>query len=400
MANNLDESTTRLRVYIDKKFVSLGNVDLVEISGNSIPTQIYRDVPNNGFYDSIALESRWNGEVVQIDEPDKDINKVMLEFECYGTDSQSIHIQGRTLVNPVLAEDYEEEQELYHTVRFIADWGIHQDGSKILVKKYAHGERLGTLPTVDFEWSREKFANEVGFDGWFTTSNSTSGDQASEDVVVLRDLDYYSNWTRYLYYEFIGEDVVEEMDGSAGYTIGDLHGFSTTSYLRLVSYLDLNVLSFDFVVNATTGEDTMENEQEVIGCDAYGKDIEAGVWHDNFSWEFNHLNDFDCGDAAIIPELDTEYYMRLLKNEDTTRCYAREPDGNWVCDFTIENSKVNFPVTRFVFGNDGDAGYQDQWWHGIINLRYKSYIILEGIKYRFKPVPDDWTWDKPPSLVH
>ena len=49
-------------------------------------------MPNNGLYDSIALESRWNGEVVYLDEPEKDINKVMLEFECYGTDSQSIHI--------------------------------------------------------------------------------------------------------------------------------------------------------------------------------------------------------------------------------------------------------------------------------------------------------------------
>ena len=93
LPNNLDESTTRLRVYIDRKFISVGNVELVEISGNSIPLQIYRDSgANNGLYDSIALESRWNGEVVEINEPSKDINKVMLEFECYGTDSQSIHI--------------------------------------------------------------------------------------------------------------------------------------------------------------------------------------------------------------------------------------------------------------------------------------------------------------------
>lgn len=99
MANNLDESTTKLRIYIDKKYISIGNVELVEISGNSIPLQIYRDVPNNGFYDSIALESRWDGEVVEINEPSKDINKVMLEFECYGTDSQSIHIKGKTLIN-------------------------------------------------------------------------------------------------------------------------------------------------------------------------------------------------------------------------------------------------------------------------------------------------------------
>lgn len=100
MPNNLDESTTRLRVYVDRKFISIGNVELVEISGNSIPLQIYRDEgANDGLYDSVALESRWDGEVVEINEPEKDIHKVMLEFECYGTDSQSIHVQGKTLIH-------------------------------------------------------------------------------------------------------------------------------------------------------------------------------------------------------------------------------------------------------------------------------------------------------------
>jgi hypothetical protein len=78
LANNLDDSTTKLRIYIDKKYISVGNVEFVEISGNSIPLEIYRDVPNDGFYDSIALESRWNGEVVEYNDPEKDVNKVML----------------------------------------------------------------------------------------------------------------------------------------------------------------------------------------------------------------------------------------------------------------------------------------------------------------------------------
>lgn len=102
MPNNLEESTTHLRVYIDRKYISIGNVELVEISGNSIPLEIYRDTANDGFYDSIALESRWNGEIVEVKDPKKDINKVMLEFECYGTDSQSIHISGKTLINRAL----------------------------------------------------------------------------------------------------------------------------------------------------------------------------------------------------------------------------------------------------------------------------------------------------------
>lgn len=106
LPNNLDESTTRLRVYIDRKFVSVGNVELVEISGNSIPLQIYRDLgANDGLYDSIALESRWDGEVNEINDPAKDINKVMLEFECYGTDSQSIHVKGKTLINYALDDE-------------------------------------------------------------------------------------------------------------------------------------------------------------------------------------------------------------------------------------------------------------------------------------------------------
>lgn len=105
LPNNLDESTTKLRIYIDRKFISVGNVELVEISGNSIPLQIYRDSVNDGLYDSLALEGRWNGEVEEILEPAKDINKVMLEFEVYGTDSQSIHITGKTLINSFLDDN-------------------------------------------------------------------------------------------------------------------------------------------------------------------------------------------------------------------------------------------------------------------------------------------------------
>lgn len=103
LPNNLTESTTLLRLYVDRKFIGIGSVDLVEICGNSLPMWMYRDSgANSGLYDSIALESRWTGEVEEIVEPSKDVNKLMLEFECYGTDSQSIHLSGKTLVNPYL----------------------------------------------------------------------------------------------------------------------------------------------------------------------------------------------------------------------------------------------------------------------------------------------------------
>lgn len=171
MANNLDESTTRLQVFIDKKYISIGTVDLVEISGNSIPTQIYRDVPNNGLYDSIALESRWNGEVVQIDEPSKDINKVMLEFECYGTDSQSIHVQGKTLINRALnTTKYNPTQDstpvdpiVRLTLNFDPNGGVCDETSRTVVV----GEVIGELPSA----SREDWH----FDGWWTSPEPGMG---------------------------------------------------------------------------------------------------------------------------------------------------------------------------------------------------------------------------------
>ena len=194
MANNLDESTTRLQVFIDKKYISIGTVDLVEISGNSIPTQIYRDVPNNGLYDSIALESRWNGKVEQIDEPSKDINKVMLEFECYGTDSQSIHIQGKTLVNRALNEsEYGKVQENAPSsdvkqvvLTFYPNGGVVEETSRTAIV----GELFGELPTPFWEGHE--------FIGWYTGPGGDhlpDGIQVKEDSFVTSEMDnLYAHW--------------------------------------------------------------------------------------------------------------------------------------------------------------------------------------------------------------
>ena len=193
MANNLDESTTRLQVFIDKKYISIGTVELVEISGNSIPTQIYRDVPNNGLYDSIALESRWNGEVVQMDEPSKDINKVMLEFECYGTDSQSIHVQGKTLVNRALNEiEYGSEEsvpsEVERTVvSFDPNGGQVEETSRTAVV----GELIGELPIP----TRDGY----DFVGWFTGLGDAQPDgiQTHDDSFVTSDMEVlYAHWEK------------------------------------------------------------------------------------------------------------------------------------------------------------------------------------------------------------
>jgi hypothetical protein len=191
MSNNLDESTTRLQLFIDKKYISIGTVELVEISGNSIPTQIYRDVPNNGLYDSIALESRWTGEVTQIDEPSKDINKVMLEFECYGTDSQSIHIQGKTLVNQALnTTKYNPTQDstpvdpiVRLTLNFDPNGGVCDETSRTVVV----GEVIGELPSA----SREDWH----FDGWWTSPEPGMGLQIYSDDVVSGEYDtLYAHW--------------------------------------------------------------------------------------------------------------------------------------------------------------------------------------------------------------
>ena len=192
MANNLDESTTRLQVFMDKKYLSIGTIELVEISGNSIPTQIYRDVPNNGLYDSIALESRWNGEVVQIDEPSKDINKVMLEFECYGTDSQSIHIQGKTFINRALNENeygtYDNttsDTVQRKVLTFDPNGGIVDETSRVVVV----GELVGELPMPTMK--------ENKFLGWFTDvgGDSPDGVQVHEDSFVTSDMNtLYAHW--------------------------------------------------------------------------------------------------------------------------------------------------------------------------------------------------------------
>ena len=189
MANNLDESTTRLRVFMDKKYISIGTVDLVEISGNSIPSQIYRDVPNNGLYDSLALESRWNGEVVQLDEPSKDINKVMLEFECYGTDSQSIHIQGKTLVNRALDDaTYGHLSDANENLVQALTLTLNPMGGTVdyTTQAVVVGQTMGYLP----EPTKEGYV----FVGWFTAEDD-SGMEVGKSTVVTSDMrTLYAHW--------------------------------------------------------------------------------------------------------------------------------------------------------------------------------------------------------------
>ena len=147
--------------------------------------------------------------------------------------------------------------------------------------------------------------------------------------------------------------------------------------------IDLDSYTFDLVVNATTGQDLLR-ESEVIGCSTIASDIEAGLYRNNFSWEFPYR--YDCGDHAIIPEPNTEYYLRIVKDRQVTRCFVKPSDSDeWILDFTTTNEEVGtFPTTKFMFGNDIDV--PTQHWEGTINLR-KSYIVINNRKYLFKPEP-------------
>lgn len=53
----------------------------------------------------------------------------MLEFECYGTDSQSIHIQGKTLINRAMElpvdETEEEEPEPEPTREYVVKFAVN-----------------------------------------------------------------------------------------------------------------------------------------------------------------------------------------------------------------------------------------------------------------------------------
>lgn len=199
MPNNLDESTTRLQLFVDKKYISIGTVDLVEVCGNSIPTQIYRDVPNNGLYDSIALESRWTGTVTQIDEPSKDINKVMLEFECYGTDSQSIHIQGKTLVNRALdnakynpnTDNIPSDPVQRLTLTFDPNGGEVDETTRTVVV----GELVGELP--------QPIRDGYNFTGWFT---QPGGDQIDGVQIYAGSFVTFDMNTLYAHWEEIEQE--------------------------------------------------------------------------------------------------------------------------------------------------------------------------------------------------
>ena len=265
-------------------------------------------------------------------------------------------------------------------VTFDANGGkIRQTGLPTLTKTYGNREKIGEFPALDFDYDApDDFSDNSDFVGWFTEPEG--GEKVTENTRVTENATYYAHWTRYLYYENIG-GVRVAADGTTS-------GFSGSKYLRLVSELNLQNCTFDFVVNATTGNLLNQREQEIIGCSADNKDIEVGTRPKEdavrFDWEFGSGHYFQG--TVWIPEEYTEYYVRLLKDDENTICYAKKPDGGWVEDFRRSNLDIQFPTTKFMFGNDIDIN--NQWWTGTINLK-KSYIIINGVKYLFSPKPSN-----------
>lgn len=253
-----------------------------------------------------------------------------------------------------------------------------ETGDTILTRTYGNRTRIGEFPNVVFkEGNPGDFAEDAEFVGWFTAPEG--GEEVTVNTRVTENATYYAQWTRYLYYENI-RGVHEDEEGNVS-------GFSNTKYLRMTKEINLQDYTFDFVVNATTGDLPTGREQEIIGCSANNKDIEVGtknVGESRFDWEFNYGNYFQG--EYWIPEEYTEYYVRLLKDSQNTTCYARTPDSDWVVDFVRSNTLIRFPTTKFMFGNDIDT--DNQWWTGTINLK-KSYIIINGVKYFFKPKPSN-----------
>lgn len=284
--------------------------------------------------------------------------------------------------NPTLDTSIDEtdatDVKLQISVTFDANGGKFNDNMRIFTKMYDIHKELGDLPYVEYVFNEPgDFAQDAEFVGWFTAPEG--GEEVTVNTIVREDVTYYAQWTRYLYYENIG-GVHEDEEGNVS-------GFSNTKYLRMTQEINLQDYTFDFVVNATTGDLPAGREQEIIGCSANNKDIEVGTRADGesrFDWEFNLGNYFQG--EYWIPQEYTEYYVRLLKDGQNTTCYARTPDSDWVKDFVRENTLIRFPTTKFMFGTDIDVN--NQWWSGTINLR-KSYIIIDGIKYFFKPKPSN-----------
>ena len=272
---------------------------------------------------------------------------------------------------------FSQSREIKETfkVTFNANGGEFMDTlDNLRTVDYQKDSQLGDLPT-DIEFSYDEigeFSDYAEFEGWYT--QPIGGEQVFPDTVVEGDVTYYAHWKRYLYFDKIGHFVTIDENNVAS-------GFSKTSYLSVSKELDYQKYPFELVMNATTGdyETLQEREQEIVGNDILGLNIEIGTRDGMFHWELGNSR-FITGSNPV--QGNTEYYTKLVKDKTPqVSCYIKRADEeDWTLEYTTK-SNYRFVPVKLLFGNDIDV--LTQYWGGSINFN-KSYLILNGNKYFFR----------------
>lgn len=272
---------------------------------------------------------------------------------------------------------FNQSREIKETfkVTFNANGGEFMDTlDNLRTVDYQKDSQLGDFPT-DIEFSYDEigeFADYAELEGWYT--QPIGGEQVFPDTVVEGDVTYYAHWNRYLYFDKVGQFVTIDENNVAS-------GFSKTSYLRVSKELDYQKYPFELVMNATSGdyETLQEREQEIVGNDILGLNIEIGTKEGMFHWELGR-NPFVSGQTPV--QENTEYYTKLVKDKtNQVSCYVKRADEeDWTLEYTTK-SNYRFVPVQLLFGNDMDA--LTQYWGGSIDFN-KSYLILNGNKYFFR----------------
>ena len=85
---------TDLRLYINPNRFHIDSVTDVNICGSSLPMHVYREeTANDGLFDGVQMQSVWNHHVNTVTDS-HGVTYIMLEFQIWGSDEQSIHLSG------------------------------------------------------------------------------------------------------------------------------------------------------------------------------------------------------------------------------------------------------------------------------------------------------------------
>jgi hypothetical protein len=104
--NFIPETATKLRVLLNNYHFNITNISTIQINGNSLPLQIYKDSvycqpDRENLFDTViqpslvkTLPTIKTENVNNIKDLINTNGEIVLEFLCYGTDAQSIRILG------------------------------------------------------------------------------------------------------------------------------------------------------------------------------------------------------------------------------------------------------------------------------------------------------------------